>query len=230
MTRVKVKTKKNKDRISASTQTRASFWDRTMSVDEPEPDLVRSQALTRARTKAGTCGKLGLALVLESNLSLEPAPELDPARTGARTIASIWLGTPSAPPSGVRWVRQRCRVSCVTGASNWYWLTVGQGLLSLQQVRVEGECFIFYCFLTFIQFPLSPLSLSFIASTVSSISVFSFSGRRYKMTHKGWGVVKPQHNQSVPPWVRNWANTSQFQPAAETEPQPVFESEQEPVY
>ena len=27
-------------------------------------------------------------------------------------------------------------------ASNWYWLTVGQGLLSLQQVWVEGECLI----------------------------------------------------------------------------------------
>ena len=39
-------------------------------------------------------------------------------------------------------VWQRCLVSNVTGVSNWYWLTVGQGLLSLQQVRVEGECFI----------------------------------------------------------------------------------------
>ena len=29
------------------------------------------------------------------------------------------------------------KVSC-----NWYWLTVRQGLLSLQQVKVEGECFI----------------------------------------------------------------------------------------
>ena len=29
------------------------------------------------------------------------------------------------------WVVRRCRVSYVTGASNWYWLTVGQGLLSL---------------------------------------------------------------------------------------------------
>ena len=28
-------------------------------------------------------------------------------------------------------VVRRCRVSYVTGASNWYWLTVGQGLLSL---------------------------------------------------------------------------------------------------
>ena len=39
-------------------------------------------------------------------------------------------------------MRQRCCVSCVTVASNRYWLTVGQGLISLQQVRVEGVCFI----------------------------------------------------------------------------------------
>ena len=47
------------------------------------------------------------------------------------------------------WVRQRCCISCVTGASNWYWLTVGQGLLSLQQVWVEGECFLIFLFLNF---------------------------------------------------------------------------------
>ena len=41
--------------------------------------------------------------------------------------------------------------------------------------------------------PLVSLFLSFI----SSISVLPFSGRRHKMTHKGWCVVKPQKNQSV---------------------------------
>ena len=41
-------------------------------------------------------------------------------------------------------LRQRCGVAYVTRASNWgYWLTVGQGLISLQQVRVEGDVFIF---------------------------------------------------------------------------------------
>ena len=40
-------------------------------------------------------------------------------------------------------------------------------LLSLQQVRVEGDCFYFFCFFNFIHFPLSPLSLSFISSTIS---------------------------------------------------------------
>ena len=40
------------------------------------------------------------------------------------------------------WLRQGCRVSYVTGASKWYWLTIGIGLLFLQQVRVKGKCFI----------------------------------------------------------------------------------------
>ena len=40
----------------------------------------------------------------------------------------------------------------------------------------------FFCFFTFIPVPLSFLSLSFIFSTVSSISFLPFSGRRHKMT------------------------------------------------
>ena len=92
------------------------------------------------------------------------------------------------------WVRQRCRVSYITRASNWYWLTFGQNLLSLQQVREEGNVFIFsVSSLSFIF--LSPLSLSFISPTISSISLLPFSQRQHKMTHKGWRVVKPQHNQ-----------------------------------
>ena len=99
---------------------------------------------------------------------------------------------------GGGWVRQKCRVSCLTRASNWYWGIVGQGLLPLQQVRIEGECFYFFCFFSFIHFPLSSLSLSFISSTISSISLLSFSERQHKMTHKGWRVVKPQHNKKNP--------------------------------
>ena len=53
--------------------------------------------------------------------------------------------------------------------------------------------FYFFCFFTFIPVPLSSLSLSFISSAVSSVSFLPFSGRRHKMTHKGWRVVKPQH-------------------------------------
>ena len=47
-----------------------------------------------------------------------------------------------------------------------YWLTDGQGLLSLQQVRVEGECFYFFCLFmcTFIHFSVSPMSLSSLLS------------------------------------------------------------------
>ena len=92
------------------------------------------------------------------------------------------------------WVRQRCPVAFVTGASNWYWLSFGQGLLSLQQVRVEGECY-FFCSFMFFHFPLYSLSLSFFSST--TISFLPFSGRQYKMTQKGWRIIKPQHNQSI---------------------------------
>ena len=60
----------------------------------------------------------------------------------------------------------------------------------------RGGMFNFFCVFIFIHFPLSPLSLSFI-STVSSISLLPFSGRRHKMAHKGWRVVKPQHNLQV---------------------------------
>ena len=88
----------------------------------------------------------------------------------------------------------RCCVSYITGVSNWYWLTIGQGLLSLEQVRVEAECFYFFCFFIFIPIPLSSLSLSFISS---SISFLPFSRRRHKMTHNGLHVVQPQDNQSI---------------------------------
>ena len=48
--------------------------------------------------------------------------------------------------------------------------------------------------------------ISFISSTISSVSFLPVSGRRHKMTHKGWCVIKPQHNQNrhEPHWV-DWA-------------------------
>ena len=61
----------------------------------------------------------------------------------------------------------------------------------------RGACFYFLCFFTFIPVFLSSLSLSFISSTISSISFLPFSGRRHKMTHNGWRVVKPSQNQSI---------------------------------
>ena len=78
------------------------------------------------------------------------------------------------------------KLSCIVThrASNWYLLTVGQGLLSLQQVKIEGECFYFFCFFTFIHFPFSPVPL-FHLLLLSPVFLLLFSGRRHKMTHKG---------------------------------------------
>ena len=101
---------------------------------------------------------------------------------------------------GGGWVRRRCSVAFVTGSPNWYWLTVGQGLLSLQQVRIEGEWCYFFCSFTFFHFHLFPLSLSFIFSTISFLL---FSGRRHKMNDKVWRVIKPQHNG----YHQNWHGT-----------------------
>ena len=69
------------------------------------------------------------------------------------------------------WVRQRCHISCVTRASNWDWLTVGQGLLSLQQVRLEGECFLFLHCHSFSFLPCPSLS----SPRLSLLSFFSLS-------------------------------------------------------
>ena len=107
------------------------------------------------------------------------------ARQGLLSLQKVWvmgewfyfcfltfIPVPLSPLSlsfgGGRMVR-RC-VSCVTGAYNWYWLTVGQGLLSLLQVRVAGKgrrgMFLFLLFLhyhscsSFFPVPLSSL-LSF---------------------------------------------------------------------
>ena len=70
------------------------------------------------------------------------------------------------------WVRQRCRESYVTGSFNWDWLTVGQGLLFLQEVRVEGECFYFFCFFTSFIFLFLPCP-SFSPPLLSLLSLFS---------------------------------------------------------
>ena len=68
-------------------------------------------------------------------------------------------------------------------------LVVGKG---------RGGMFLFLLFLHFHScssfFPV-PLPCP-CSSTLSSISFLPFSGRRHKMTLKGWRVVKPQHNQS----------------------------------
>ena len=74
-------------------------------------------------------------------------------------------------------------------------LVVGKG---------RGGMFLFLLFLhfhscsSFFPVPLFHLLYSlFCPSTLSSVSFLPFSGRRHKMTLKGWRVVKPQHNQSI---------------------------------
>ena len=54
---------------------------------------------------------------------------------------------------------KQCRSSVTQGVQLILAVTVGQGLLPLQQVRVEGECFYFVCFFTFIQIPFSSVPL-----------------------------------------------------------------------
>ena len=45
----------------------------------------------------------------------------------------------------------------------------------------KGGGYYFFCFFTFIHFLLSPLSLSFMSITISSIYLVPFSGRQNKM-------------------------------------------------
>ena len=73
-------------------------------------------------------------------------------------------------------------------------LQLGKACYPFSRYESRGGCFYyFFCFFTFIPVPLSSLTLSFI----STISFLPFSRRRHKMTHKGWRVIKPQHNQSI---------------------------------
>ena len=45
------------------------------------------------------------------------------------TVASTWYWLTVGIVAILQQVRQSCRVSCITVVSTWYWLTVGQGLL-----------------------------------------------------------------------------------------------------
>ena len=91
-------------------------------------------------------------------------------------------------------VWQKCRVPYVTGASNWYWLTVGQGLLPLWQVRVQGECF--YFSVSSLSFLLLFLPCPSLSSPVPSLlSLFSLSLRDdTKWPSRVDVVVKPHHS------------------------------------
>ena len=73
-------------------------------------------------------------------------------------------------------------------------LQLGKAVLAAGKDR--GGCSYFFCFVTFFHFPLSPLFLSFIFSTISFTSFLPFSGRQNKMTCKDSRVVKPHYNQN----------------------------------
>ena len=48
----------------------------------------------------------------------------------------------------------------------------------------KGKGGMLFLLFTFFNFPLSSLSLSFVSSTISSVSFLPFSGRQHKLTHK----------------------------------------------
>ena len=115
----------------------------------------------------------------------------------SRSNMNFLIGVPNTEYTRcpVGWLGE-AKVSCILRhrVSNWYLLTGGQGLLSLQKVKVEGECFLFLLFLLFHSFSFLPCpSLS--SPLLSPVSLLPFSGRRHKMTRKCWRVVKPQLNQ-----------------------------------
>ena len=68
-------------------------------------------------------------------------------------------------------VARRCRVSYITVQLilTYSWARPAIPVTG----KVEGECCYFFCFSTFIPVPLSSLSLSFIASTTSSLFFLS---------------------------------------------------------
>ena len=94
----------------------------------------------------------------------------------SRSNMNFLIGVPNTEYTRcpVGWLGE-AKVSCIllTEASSWYLLTDGQGLLSLQKVKVEEECFHFFCFFTFIHFPFSPVPLFHFLYCI--LSLFSLS-------------------------------------------------------
>ena len=128
---------------------------------------------------------------------------------------SILLSYIHPTAHGGGWVRQRCYVSFLTKASHWDWLTVGQGLPPLQQVKVEVGMFLFLLFLCFhscSSFSHVPLfHLLYYFFYLSS----PFLGEMTKMTHTGWYVNPNTINQiSNCPYfcfeTINWININWF--------------------
>ena len=65
---------------------------------------------------------------------------------------------------------------------------------------VREGMFLFLLFLHFYSFSSFSVSLFFISSAISSVSLLPFSWRWHKMTLRGWCVIKPQHNQFMFSW------------------------------
>ena len=91
----------------------------------------------------------------------------------SRSNINFLIGVPNTEYTRcpVGWLGE-AKVSCILRHRDVQ-LTFGQGLLSLQQVKVEGECFYFFCFFTFIHFSFSPVPLFHLLYYL--LSLFSLS-------------------------------------------------------
>ena len=127
----------------------------------------------------------------------------------------------SLAPIVAGWMWRRCQVSYATGASN-YWLGVvwlDKGVVYLMSpgrptdigLQLGKACCpcrdVFTSSVSSLSFIfLSPLSLSFISSTISSVSLLPCSGRWHKITHRVDVSVNPNSvNQKLilaSSWVR----------------------------
>ena len=78
---------------------------------------------------------------------------------------------------------------CITSACLQWLCHSGERIVARGPLVISSVSSLSFLFL-------SSLSLPFISSAISSVYFLPFSGRRHKMTHKGWRVVKPQLNQN----------------------------------
>ena len=79
---------------------------------------------------------------------------------------------------------------CITSACLQWLCHSGERIVARGPLVISSVSSLSFIFL-------SPLSLSLISSTISSIFPLPFSGRWHKMTHKGWHVVKSQLNKTI---------------------------------
>ena len=124
------------------------------------------------------CSRWGEVNQLRETFSPRPPSRMIPGHGYLVLDQRGWLG--AAKVCGI--LRQRgWGVQLILGSSS--------AVLAIRVAdKVEGKCFYFFCFFTFISVPLSSLSLSFISS---AITFLAFSGRQHKMTYKSWPVLNP---------------------------------------